>query len=112
MRSCLAALDLNANVSHAQASDSSGALRWKIKVDRAGKTFTTQARKQEKCEAWKMDIVALVRTGSGYVFVFILSLCIICNALHICTAYQITFVCVLLHFLRKPGKFGQGSQVL
>ena len=61
MRTCLAAMDVNANVGRAQATDSRGALRFKIKVDRAGKNFTAQLRKQEKCDAWKKDIVDMVR---------------------------------------------------
>ena len=60
MRSCLAAMDVNANVNRAQATDREGAVRWKIKVDRAGKKFSAQPRKQEKCDAWKRDIVDLV----------------------------------------------------
>ena len=60
MRSCLAAMDVNANVGRAQATDSRGALRFKIKVDRAGKNFTAQPRKQAKCDAWKRDIVDMV----------------------------------------------------
>ena len=59
MRSALAALDVNANASRGQAIDTSGALRWRIKVDRFGK-FTAQAVKQEKCDQWKKDIVHLV----------------------------------------------------
>ena len=31
-----------------------------MKVDRAGKNFTAQARKTEKCDAWKRDIVEMV----------------------------------------------------
>ena len=69
MRSCLAAMDVNANTSRAQATDSAGATRWKIKVDRAGKKFTAQARKQEKCDVWKRDIVDLVRNN------FVIFLC-------------------------------------
>ena len=61
MRTCLAAMDVNANVGCTQATDSRGALRFKIKVDRAGENFTAQPRKQEKCDAWKRDIVDMVR---------------------------------------------------
>ena len=59
MRSALAALDVNANASRGQATDTSGALRWRIKVDRFGK-FTAQAVKQEKCDQWKKDIMHLL----------------------------------------------------
>ena len=69
MRSCLAAMDVNANTGRAQATDSAGVYRWKIKVDRAGKKFTAQGRKQEKCDAWKRDIVDLVRNN------FVIFLC-------------------------------------
>ena len=61
MRSALAALDVNCNVSREQAKDSTGALRFRIKVDRMGKGFTAQPVKQEKCDQWKRDIVDLVR---------------------------------------------------
>ena len=65
MRSDLAAIDVNCNVSREQAQDSSGALRWRVKVDRMGKGFTAQPVKQEKCDQWKRDIVDLVSESSS-----------------------------------------------
>ena len=65
MRSALAALDVNCNVSREKAQDSSGALRWRVRVDRMGKGFTAQPVKQEKCDQWKRDIVDLVSESSS-----------------------------------------------
>ena len=53
-------MDVNCNVGREQATDSTGALRFRIKVDRMGKQFTAQPVKQEKCDQWKRDIVDLV----------------------------------------------------
>ena len=57
----LAAMEMNANVDREQATDSSGAQRWRVKVDRSGRKFTAQAVKQEKCNAYKRDLVDMVR---------------------------------------------------
>ena len=60
IRSALGALDVNWNAGREQAKTGQGTLRWGIKVDRAGKKFTVQPVKQEKCEQWKKDILDLV----------------------------------------------------
>ena len=60
IRSALGALDVNFNVGREHAVTGEGKLRWRIKVDRAGKQFTVQPVKQEKCDQWKRDIVDLV----------------------------------------------------
>ena len=70
IRSALGALDVNYNVGREQAVTGEGKLRWRIKVDRAGKQFTTQPVKQEKCDQWKRDIVDLV---SKFIYIVLLS---------------------------------------
>ena len=68
IRSSLGALDVNCNAGRRQATTADGLLRWRIKVDRAGKEFTAQPVKQEKCDQWKRDIVELVcfKASSNY----------------------------------------------
>ena len=53
-------MEVNANIGRKQATDSSGANRWRVKVDRSGTKFTAHAVKQEKCNIWKRDVVDMV----------------------------------------------------
>ena len=64
---CLGALDVNANINREQATAKEGALRCKVKVDRAGEKFSVQPVRQEKCNQWKLDIIDLVKEYLAYV---------------------------------------------